>query len=216
MPHTISNLRRKITIFLCRVDCKGKWAGATGEPARLVVQTKAPTFPCGREMASFAQARQFRRAATKKGCRHGDQEGEEQAPDGRPTPCAGSRPARAQVAVADQARDGDAPLDDQARDREPPRGVRQDVLRAQVQPVRPPRRMPRDGPVREAGLPAGLRELRHQVPRGLVPALRGGALPPPRRRAVRLQRMPGRAEAPPAQVPLPTHTSSRTRATAGP
>ena len=51
-----------------------------------------------------------------------------------------------------------------------------------------------------AGMCAQLRELRPQVPRGPVPALRGGALPAPRRAALRLQRLPGRAALPPAQV----------------
>lgn len=136
-------------------------------------------------MASFPPTRQFRRDEATKGRRDGNQEGEEQAPDGRPAPCAGSRPARAQVALADQARDGDSPLDDQARDREPPRGVDQDVLRTQVQPVRPPRRMPGPGDVRAPGLYPPVRRPRTALQGGLVPALRGGAPPPPRRRAVR-------------------------------
>ena len=162
-------------------------------------------------MASFPPTRQFRRDEATKGRRDGNQEGEEQAPDGRPAPCAGSRPARAQVALADQARDGDSPLDDQARDREPPRGVDQDVLRTQVQPVRPPRRMPGPGDVRAPGLHPPVRRPRTALQGGLVPALRGGAPPPPRRTSATDARTSRGA----ACASSTTRTSSRTRGTAG-
>ena len=95
-----------------------------------------PAFPCKREMASFPSGAAIppRRNEEKR----------------RPAPRAGSRIARAQAVRADQPRDGDPPIDRQAGGHGPPRGVHEDLLRAEVQPVRPPRRVRRRRDVRAA------------------------------------------------------------------
>ena len=43
------------------VDCKGKWAGTTWEPARLVVQGQTPTFFCVRNMTISPGSRLLKR-----------------------------------------------------------------------------------------------------------------------------------------------------------